>query len=73
MKEIDGEILCVSQFTLMGSTTKNKPDFHKAMVSVFDIVSAVEGLTSMRRVGENQNHCTTRYWTILVRSTRQIE
>ncbi|KAG6812417.1 hypothetical protein H0H92_002993 [Tricholoma furcatifolium] len=32
VQEIDGEILCVSQFTLMANTTKgNKPDFHKAM------------------------------------------
>jgi len=29
--DVDGEILCVSQFTLMANTTKNKPDFHKAM------------------------------------------
>jgi D-tyrosyl-tRNA(Tyr) deacylase len=31
VQEIDGEVLCVSQFTLMGSTRKgNKPDFHAA-------------------------------------------
>lgn len=33
MKDIDGEVLCVSQFTLMASTSKgSKPDFHRAMV-----------------------------------------
>jgi D-tyrosyl-tRNA(Tyr) deacylase len=34
VKDIDGELLCVSQFTLMANTTKgNKPDYHRAMAS----------------------------------------
>lgn len=33
IKDINGEILCVSQFTLLANTTKgSKPDFHRAMV-----------------------------------------
>ena len=30
--EIDGEVLCVSQFTLFASVKKNKPDFSGALV-----------------------------------------
>lgn len=34
MKDIAGDVLCVSQFTLLANTTKgNKPDFHRAMGS----------------------------------------
>jgi D-tyrosyl-tRNA(Tyr) deacylase len=31
VQDIVGDILCVSQFTLVANTTKNKPDFHRAM------------------------------------------
>ncbi|KAF2224158.1 D-Tyr tRNAtyr deacylase-like domain-containing protein [Elsinoe ampelina] len=30
VQEIEGEILCVSQFTLLAGTKKNKPDLHKS-------------------------------------------
>jgi D-aminoacyl-tRNA deacylase len=34
VKDVDGELLCVSQFTLMANTVKgNKPDYHRAMAS----------------------------------------
>lgn len=36
IKDIGGEVLCVSQFTLLANTQKgNKPDFHRAMASSF--------------------------------------
>ncbi|PLB45773.1 D-tyrosyl-tRNA deacylase, partial [Aspergillus steynii IBT 23096] len=30
VQDIEGEVLCVSQFTLYGNLKKNKPDFHGA-------------------------------------------
>lgn len=46
VKDIDGDILCVSQFTLYGNTSKgNKPDFHNAMNAVLsrDLYQAFVG------------------------------
>lgn len=37
VKDIEGEVLCVSQFTLFASTSKGKPDFHRAMVCILSI------------------------------------
>ncbi|KAH8106953.1 D-tyrosyl-tRNA deacylase [Cristinia sonorae] len=33
VKDVEGDVLCVSQFTLLASTQKNKPDFHRAMAT----------------------------------------
>ncbi|KAI0748458.1 D-tyrosyl-tRNA deacylase [Daedaleopsis nitida] len=33
VKDIDGEVLCVSQFTLFANIAKGKPDFHRAMAT----------------------------------------
>ncbi|KAL6298607.1 D-Tyr tRNAtyr deacylase-like domain-containing protein [Sparassis latifolia] len=34
VQDIEGDVLCVSQFTLLANTSKgNKPDFHRAMSS----------------------------------------
>ncbi|CAH7669786.1 D-Tyr tRNAtyr deacylase-like domain-containing protein [Phakopsora pachyrhizi] len=49
VKDIEGEILCVSQFTLMAKTKKgSKPDFHNAMGSESSRKFYEEFLSKMR-------------------------
>ncbi|KAG2103944.1 D-Tyr tRNAtyr deacylase-like domain-containing protein [Suillus cothurnatus] len=51
VKDIAGEVLCVSQFTLMANTTKgNKPDFHRAMSSNASRELYTTFLEKMRRL-----------------------
>ncbi|CAE6472497.1 unnamed protein product [Rhizoctonia solani] len=46
VKDIEGEILCVSQFTLMAKTIKGaKPDFHKASHGNILVIRTVDLLT----------------------------
>lgn len=54
IKDINGEILCVSQFTLLANTTKgNKPDFHRAMVrSKYNCISRLAIMSSFFQGGE---------------------
>ncbi|KAJ6531567.1 D-tyrosyl-tRNA deacylase [Mycena vulgaris] len=50
IKDIDGDILCVSQFTLMAETKKgNKPDFHNAMSAEQSRVLYETFLETLRR------------------------
>ena len=49
VKDIDGDVLCVSQFTLQAKTSKGlKPDFHLAMKSSLSSVMYDEFLAKMR-------------------------
>ncbi|EGG09933.1 uncharacterized protein MELLADRAFT_71152 [Melampsora larici-populina 98AG31] len=49
VKDIEGEVLCVSQFTLLAQTKKgNKPDFHNAMQSTSSRVMYAELLELMK-------------------------
>ncbi|KAJ7481109.1 D-Tyr tRNAtyr deacylase-like domain-containing protein [Mycena galericulata] len=50
IKDLDGDILCVSQFTLMAQTTKgSKPDFHNAMPTEQSRVLYETFLETLRR------------------------
>ncbi|GHJ84262.1 hypothetical protein NliqN6_0664 [Naganishia liquefaciens] len=49
IKDIDGEVLCVSQFTLMANVEKgSKPDFHGAMTTLASSIFYNEFLSEMR-------------------------
>lgn len=49
VKDIEGDVLCVSQFTLMASTAKNKPDFHRAMASISHSFTALS-ITHLQKI-----------------------
>ncbi|KAJ3745017.1 D-Tyr tRNAtyr deacylase-like domain-containing protein [Lentinula detonsa] len=55
VKDIDGEILCVSQFTLLANTTKgNKPDFHRAMSAESSQVMYAAFLDQLRQAYQTE-------------------
>ena len=68
VKDIDGEILCVSQFTLLANTTKgNKPDFHRAMVgspsfSLFFLFFLQVSSTKIPSPQSLPGNCTPHSW-----------
>jgi len=64
VKDINGDILCVSQFTLMGSTSQNKPDFHKAMVNYPMFLSRDFRLTFIR-ARKLHERCMLTSWRFL--------
>lgn len=76
VKDVEGEVLCVSQFTLFANTSKgNKPDFHRAMVSAFASFR-VEYYThgalvtlSLHRLRNPLDKCTTYFWIECVHYT----
>ncbi|KAF7311218.1 D-aminoacyl-tRNA deacylase [Mycena kentingensis (nom. inval.)] len=55
VKDIDGDVLCVSQFTLMAQTKKgSKPDFHNAMATTDSRALYSTFLDAMRRGYKNE-------------------
>ena len=65
VKDVGGEVLCVSQFTLMATTTKgSKPDFHKAMVRFFRLYSMLHcgsELCPLLRLVTHREPCTASF------------
>ena len=57
VKEIQGDILCVSQFTLLASTQKgSKPDFHRAMVGLHSMSIFTTSLDTHSFIRGFSNH-----------------
>lgn len=51
VKDVDGDVLCVSQFTLLANTTKgSKLDFHRAMGADASRVMYASFLERMRHL-----------------------
>ena len=66
VKDIQGEVLCVSQFTLMANTSKgSKPDFHRAMVHIFLFFSAAHDLAPFTREKKSADQSRTMYGSFL--------
>lgn len=72
VKDIDGDILCVSQFTLFANTHKgNKPDFHRAMViySLCSWPSNTSHAVLPCRARKSRKRCIPSFWSAWASST----